>query len=225
MKPYLQITRSGMAVVGSRAQREMLRRFFEKRRWVRLPSLLEPGLLRWVRETARGARFTADLHVDSKKHYKIALEDRMARNAALIALQFLANTSYFFEEIRTITGCGKIGTFNGRVYRMSAERGHYDSWHDDIREDQGRMVAMSVNLSARRYRGGALQIRCRKSQKIIAEIENPRAGDAVLFRLSDDLEHRLTPMRGGAPRTAFAGWFQKHPSFVARLRRRKAARR
>ena len=35
-------------------------------------------------------------------------------------------------------------------------------------------------------------------------------GDAILFGLSDDLEHRVGDVHGAFPKTAFAGWFLDH---------------
>jgi hypothetical protein len=34
-----------------------------------------------------------------------------------------------------------------------------------------------------------------------------RLGDATLFRIGDDLEHRVMPVKSGSVRVAYAGWF------------------
>jgi len=72
---------------------------------------------------------------------------------------------------------------------------------------EGRLVAMSVNLSTKSYQGGVLQIRKKKSHQVIAEIQNVGLGDAVLFRVSEELEHRVTSVQGGLAKVTFAGWF------------------
>ena len=50
---------------------------------------------------------------------------------------------------------------------------------------------MSVNFSTGVYAGGVLRIRDRESGKIVSEVANVGIGDAVIFRLSDRLEHRI----------------------------------
>jgi hypothetical protein len=84
--------------------------------------------------------------------------------------------------------------------------GHYDSWHDD--DFQNRLIGMSINLSPIGYEGGLFQMRKRKSDDILAQIANTGFGDALIFRISGDLEHRVAGVEGTEPKTAFAGWFQ-----------------
>ncbi len=101
---------------------------------------------------------------------------------------------------------------------MMPKRGHYDSWHSDIDLKTERMVAMSINLSPRIYRGGSLQIRYKKSKKIIQEITNIGLGDAIIFRVDPRLEHRVTDLKGKEAKTAFAGWFQMNPKCIFDLK-------
>ena len=68
-----------------------------------------------------------------------------------------------------------------------------------------RLVAMSLNFSTGVYAGGVLRIRDRESGKIVSEVANVGIGDAVIFRLSDRLEHRIMEPDGTASKTAFAG--------------------
>jgi hypothetical protein len=44
-------------------------------------------------------------------------------------------------------------------------------------------------------------------------IENPHLGDAVVFRIGPEFEHRICPVEGDVFRTAFAGWFYATPDF------------
>jgi hypothetical protein len=76
------------------------------------------------------------------------------------------------------------------------------------------MVGLSVNLSREPFSGGVLEIRRAVSQQ--AEYAVPRVafGSAVLFRISPALRHRVTPVRGGVARTAYAGWFRGSPDFA-----------
>ena len=82
----------------------------------------------------------------------------------------------------------------------------------------GRRVAMSVNLEPDVYAGGVLMIRERGTERVIAEVENTGAGDAVLFRIDHAFEHRATPVTRGV-KTAFAGWFRSEEPLRASLAR------
>jgi hypothetical protein len=66
---------------------------------------------------------------------------------------------------------------------------------------------MSVNLSPQVYEGGALQLKLRHSDEILQEVRNTGLGDAILFRISKDLVHRVQGVTGEHPKIAFAGWF------------------
>ena len=90
---------------------------------------------------------------------------------------------------------------------------HHDSWHSDM--DGNRMIAMSVNLTPKPYDGGVLQIRRSDSEEIVHEEPAPDPGDAVIFRLAEELRHRVTSVQGEVPRTAFAGWFKSSPTLLS----------
>ena len=99
----------------------------------------------------------------------------------------------------------------GALYRMHASDEHYDSWHHDCAHS--RMIAVSINLSSDVYSGGVLQIRERESGAIVHEVANTGVGDAIVFRVSPDLEHRVTAVKGAVAKTAYAGWFCSEPVF------------
>jgi 2OG-Fe(II) oxygenase superfamily len=121
-------------------------------------------------------------------------------------LFFLCNDPALFEFVRAITGCDRIGSFAGRIYRMLPASEHEGRWHDDNIDD--RMVAMSLNLSPSPFAGGVLEIRDRHSRRILQRVANNGPGDALLFRVGPSLEHRVTPVNGEVPKTAYAGWFK-----------------
>jgi predicted 2-oxoglutarate/Fe(II)-dependent dioxygenase YbiX len=77
---------------------------------------------------------------------------------------------------------------------------------------------MSINLEAQPYEGGALMIRERESERVIEQIENTGAGDAVLFRIDPAFQHRATAVTRGV-KTAFAGWFRSEEPLRACLAR------
>jgi 2OG-Fe(II) oxygenase superfamily len=137
---------------------------------------------------------------------------------ALNLLHFVANLPDFLNLIQEITGCGPLRRFKGRIYRMTAAAGHYDEWHSDNFDN--RLIGMSLNLSPRPFRGGLFQLRDYESKRMLAEIANTGRGSALIFRIADELEHRISDMEEGEePKTAFAGWFRPDlPGFFEELR-------
>src|SRR5690349_20658471 len=86
---------------------------------------------------------------------------------------------------------------------------------DDV---DGRLIAMSLNLSQRDYDGGVFELRERRSSRILTTIHNTGFSDATLFRISDRLAHQVTAVVGEHPKTAFAGWFHADkPDLMSRL--------
>ena len=206
----VQLTRAGVTVSASAGDLDLLHSQFDRLHCILLPSLLDPGLLHGIQRQIDAATFNQKIHEGLS--VELCLEDRIVSHL----LYFLANDPQLFEFIQHITGCGRIGCFFGRVYRMMPGAQHYDSWHDDMIEH--RMVGMSINLSTSIYSGGILQIRDRNSLHIVNEVANTGFGDGIIFRLSSQLQHRVTEVAGSAPKTAFAGWFQSEPDFYAVLR-------
>jgi 2OG-Fe(II) oxygenase superfamily len=136
-------------------------------------------------------------------------------------LWLLINDERLFAAVEALTDCSPIGVFQGRVYRFTDSPKHHDDWHDDLGDN--RLVAMSVNLSSHPYEGGLLQIRDRSSALILHEEANTGPGDALIFHLAPELQHRVTRVTGNRPKTAFAGWFKVEPHFKELLASRGAA--
>jgi hypothetical protein len=126
-------------------------------------------------------------------------------------IRFLFNDPALFDLVRALSGCDRIGFFRPTVFRMLASRGHFDEWHGDV--DGNRMVALSVNLTSRPFEGGILQIRNADDHRVIFELANTGAGDAVLFLVSPRLQHKVSDIAGTEPRVVLAGWFQREPRY------------
>jgi hypothetical protein len=180
-----------------------LRERFERNHHILVPGLVRGRLLDRIRREVDAAEF------EVKEHKGIKTELCSRSDRAIALLELLTNDPEFFEAVREITGCDRIGTFLGRVYRMLPGPEHEDAWHGDL--IKGRMVAMSVNLSEAPYSGGVLEIRDEQSKRVLHGIPNTGAGDAVIFRLARGLQHRVTAVEGALPKTAYAGWFVPGP--------------
>ena len=201
----MRISRSGFSFSGSAGDVEWLAAEFKRRHCIRVTQLLDPPLLAAVQKHIQGAEFVA------RTHDGIGVEQCMAQNAVGGLLHFLLNQPGLFRLVETITRCGAIGCFAGRVYRMHPGEGHYDSWHNDAGE--GRLIGMSLNLSTALFAGSAFQLRERGSKQVLCEVANTGFGDAILFRIAPELQHRITELEGNVPKTAFAGWFQSGPDY------------
>ena len=204
----LQVTAHGASADPAAADR--LAPDFSTHRCVVVPGLLEPALLARVQDAVDAAAFTERTHGDD-----IATELCMARNACLGTLHFLVNDPVVFDIIERVTGARGLSSFHGRVYRRLPGV-HHDSWHSDVYPD--RTIGMSVNLSREPYEGGVFEIRDDDAAVVHGAIANVGPGDALLFKIADGLEHRVTPVTGRVPKTAFAGWFGGTRDYMARLR-------
>jgi hypothetical protein len=196
----LQLTRASLVCTESPDSLDTMRRDFDEHHAIRVPRFLHPDLLAYVQRSVRQASFS------ERDDHEIAREACMADNTMLAMLCLIMNDSRLFDVIRRITGCAPIGYFNGRVYAFHADAGHYDRWHSDVSDD--RRIGMSINLSEGAFEGGVFELRRAAADSAEWCAANTGPGDAILFRISDDLRHRVTPVAGAVPRVAYAGWFQ-----------------
>lgn len=208
----IQMTRRGLAVTGKDADLKSLRKNFDRQHCLLLKDFLHPEVVSLILPFLQRAEYLPAQY----KH--VGSELRMEPNLALDTLSFLANDAKLFGLVQMITGCGSIGCFQGRVYRLIPNPQHNFDWHDDLHEPS-RLITMSVNLSEGMFRGGVLQIREVSSEEIISEVANTGFGDAVLFRISESLLHRVTGIEGDMPRTSFTGWFKSEPGIHPHARK------
>jgi len=177
---------------------------------LKLHAFLDGELLETILSLVDRADFVERVHPG------IGSELCAAAGVASGTLELLMNDAPLRQFISTLTASGHIGCFEGRLYRLIPGTGHHDSWHSDVGEH--RLVAMSVNLSRGTTEGGVLQIRRADSAMVMGEMANDTPGDAVIFRIDPSLRHRVSAVTGGAPRTAYAGWFRASPEFAALTR-------
>jgi hypothetical protein len=171
---------------------------FREKHCVILPTLLEPKLLDFLLERLERGRWCDNVNEGVGR--EIVLDDAPARGL----LHFGLNAPVFLDTVQEIAGCGPLTRFDGRVYRFIPNSDHHAVWHRDL---ENGLIGLSMNLSKSGYEGGIFQLRERQTQRMLAEIANTGWGDAMLFRISKQLEHRVTEVMGENSKTAFAGWF------------------
>jgi len=201
----MQITASGPVDDGN-ADLAALKEHYQDNDFARLPGFLAPDFLREIQAELRAAPF---IH---KVHRGIGEELVCWDSKSGDKLQFVMNDPRLFAWINQITGCGYIGCFLGRIYRMSPGKAHHDSWHSDV--GGHRLVAVSVNLSEEPYNGGTLILREGGRPETERRLPNVVPGDAVMFRLDPSLEHWISDVEPGPDKTAWAGWFRSEPTFL-----------
>lgn len=209
MPPVIQMTRRGS--VTDDADRAALHRAFARQQCAKLTGFLEPSLAGEIRAQVERGEFR------EFAHGSVATELRLEDGVCIGLLHFLANDPQLFRLVESISGCAGIRSFAGRVYRRVPGGRHHDHWHSDV-ADRRRLIGMSVNLSAGVYQGGVFEIRDVDTERPLASLPNVGFGDAILFRLSPALEHRVSDVRGDVPKTAFAGWFFADLDFESVLR-------
>jgi hypothetical protein len=212
----IRLTRRGVECTASAADLAEAKAEFATHHSLLLRGFIEPALLAAIQRQLTNEPL---LH---KKNEGIGTELRLPPGPLSSALEFLTNDPALFEAIEGLTGCSSIGCFRGRVYRMLPGAGHASDWHSDV--SGGRMITMSVNLSASLFDGGELQIREAGTERMIRRLRNTGAGDAVIFRIDPVLQHQVLPLTGTAPRDALAGWFLASPDYRERFRAYSVAR-
>ena len=200
----LQISTSGVVVSGSEADIKRARVDFDKQDWVRLPAILDQGLLGVAQSQLGASQF-------EEKTANLYRELTVADSALPFALLLLLNNQRLFKLVEEITGCGHIGCFRGRIYRIVPGANHHVEWHTDL--NGTRLVAPSVNLNTESYEGGILSIREAATERVLCEVTNSGFGDAILFRIDERLQHRVSDVQGTVAKTALAGWFESAPDY------------
>lgn len=190
------------------------RRRFQREACLPLPGLLDRALLEQLLDAVDRSGFYERVHPG------IGVESCVRPGSLTTALELIFNDRHLFDLMNELTGCGPIGCFDGRIYRLVPGTDHHDSWHSDAGQD--RRVAMSISFGRQPFEGGVLQIRASGSPDILKEISNPTPGDGILFRIDPAYQHRVAPLQGKVPRTAYAGWFCEQPDYRMAFKARRS---
>ncbi|HEY0302190.1 MAG TPA: 2OG-Fe(II) oxygenase [Rhizomicrobium sp.] len=201
MPPRVRILPS-QTVIDSDPQADALAAaLFAERHMLELPGLLGDDLPALFAQMRRNARFVPD--GDAKVGQRL-LEEPPRLGTALC---FLLKRQPLRAWLEQITGIGPLVTVGGATAQFLAGGGHQLEWHNDLVADQARLLGVTVNLGSEPYEGGRFELRRRKETALLAHYDHRQFGSALMFRVSRDLMHRVTPVTEGGPRTVFGGWF------------------
>ncbi|MEI6245256.1 MAG: 2OG-Fe(II) oxygenase [Acidobacteriota bacterium] len=205
----IQLSRRGLRADLQPGDFERLRDEWQQHQFMRLPQLFDAELVQFVQAQARAAEFAINDHTAS------GVELCMKADTLVGIVDFLMNAPELVRLAEAVTGCGHIGSFFGRIYRLipGSDMGH--DWHGDTQ--YGRQLGVSLNLTEGVFEGGQLELRDIASGRTISRLHNTGSGDCVIFRLGEDIEHRVLPVTGTVIRQAYAGWFRRQPEYAAAL--------
>jgi hypothetical protein len=125
-------------------------------------------------------------------------------------LQLLLNRGALRGWLERITGLAPLAVASGAIVRMEAGAGDHLGWHND-QGDPTRRMAITINLGDTHYEGGRFEMRRRGEDDLLFAHDHVEPGTALVFAVSKALEHRVTPMTAGGPRTVFTGWYLSEP--------------
>jgi len=191
---------------------EELRAEFGRQSCVLLPQLIEPSLLEHLLRQVAMARLVMKFERDENEQFGKVLFVPQTE-PVLFVFHLLMNNRKLFKAIEEITQCPPIGNFFGRLHSSVPGENHHIAWHGDNADH--RLIGLTIGLSSAEYDGGVFQLRQKDSEEIICEVPRRPAGDAFVFQISPDLQHRLTVLEGRGPRTVGVGWFRSQPDFGA----------
>jgi len=188
---------------------EKYRKEFELTNCIFVPEFLSGDILENVLKKLEQATFETKFETDRTNKLGKVLFVPLNEPVAF-AFRLLFNNPDLFSMLQEITQCGHIGNFVGRIHRSLGGEDHAIEWHSDNADN--RLLAMTLCLGTDDYTGGKFQLRSIDNENIIREFGQLQAGDAIIFKISPGLKHRLTNLETGR-RTVGVGWFRSAPDF------------
>ena len=172
-----------------------------------IPGLIPANVLVFLLKQLEQTSFEIKTEMDQE--YKFGKVLFIPQESSVIfTFNMLFNDTGLFKSLQQITCCETIGNFNGRIHR-SEDTDHEIDWHGDNADN--RLLAMTVSLGYDEYSGAKFQLRKKNEEHIMREFGQIKAGDAFIFKIAPELEHRLTPLLSGK-RTVGVGWFRSNSS-------------
>ena len=173
---------------------------FAEQGFLHLPDLLSAEIKTYLNGKISGLVFKESVHEVGAEQTAVSFE--LANQ-----LNFILWQSDFVKFIEKVTAT-RIMDFAGRLYQLKPNcLDHHFDWHNDLVVPP-RQVGLSLNLSPGPYLGGQFQIRSIELSKTIHTFHNTNFGDAFIFRIDENWQHRVTSVVGQNPKISFAGWFR-----------------
>jgi hypothetical protein len=154
---------------------------FAQRHVLELPDLLQPDVLERLAPVIHAARFVPR----AEEGVGARLRERPTRLGNLLCL--LLRSQALRDWLTRITGVSPLADVNGAVARFERGGGQGLDWHNDL-DATGRDTG-----------------------EILFRHNHRKPGSALVFRVSKTLQHRVTPVSAGGPRTVFSGWYLSEP--------------
>ena len=170
------------------------------RRPVVLEDFVDDQLLKLLAPIWSGASFTPS-PVD-----RVGLRSVEAPGHAGAALCLALARPEVLRIMESLLGGPALTGVAGAIAQFAAGAEERLDWHDDLVEPQ-RRLAITINLGAAPYDGGAFEFRDLASGAPPFRHVHSTPGEALLFPIGAGLQHRVLPVTGGGPRTVFAGWY------------------
>ena len=164
-----------------------------------LPCVFQPDFSTLMRSVCGKAVLEAQ-DVEGVGRRWIEPLDRVGKMLSLV----LSHESVL-DWVGKVGGRGPVNRVAGQLASYSAGHGEFLDWHDDNFED--RKIAVVIDLSEHEFEGGEFEMRLRGKETPHFKHRLQGFGTALIFRVADDVEHRLLPVTDGGPRRTFAGWF------------------
>ena len=159
--------------------------------------VMDADLLESLREVASRAPFR---QIDLKE-YGLRGNDLSAQSALPFCVT-LARPA-FMRWLEDISGCEAVSHIEGHLVQMVV--GNSLGWHRDAGLGI-RRLALVVNLTTAEYEGGDFELRHRDPYVPMLTYHAGSPGSLAVFRLAQDLQHQVTRILSGGPRTTFSGW-------------------
>lgn len=197
-RPFVRVEagKTGFPLSSSNEAREQFRQF----RAISVHHMLDAAFLGTVLRLCETVPFDPGVS-DGPGHTSIEAPPQRCGRILNLALSRPA----LLRWVEEVTGCGPLQRIEGRVMQMLCRPGDEFGWHDDNVSEQGRRVALVVNLGTAAYEGGEFELR-RKGGRTLVSMRHTEPGSALFFKVGPGLEHRVLPLTAGGPRRVFAGW-------------------
>jgi len=160
---------------------------------------IAPDMLAAIDALAARTRFVAQPVTDlGHRHVE---QPELAGTAVKLALV----RPDFLRWVEAATGCGAIGGIEGMLVETRPGGTDHLDWHRDTMIDTA--LGLTIHLGSESYDGGAFELRDVGGSDLRFRHAGAQRGDVLLFDVDHAFEHRVMPVRSGAARRVFTGWF------------------